>query len=99
MVDFAKEQAIGVQRLSKRLGVSTDTIRRWFRQGLEKRKLGGKVFTSLEALNRFSGDEQQSVSSSAELSASMESLKRMGVNVSMEGSRDGHSQRIVSATA
>lgn len=54
MVDFAKENVIDVQRLAKRLDVSTDTIRRWFRQGLEKVKLGGRVYTSLEAVNRFS---------------------------------------------
>lgn len=54
MVDFAKENVIDVQRLAKRLDVSADTIRRWFRQGLEKVKLGGRVYTSLEAVNRFS---------------------------------------------
>lgn len=54
MVDFAKENVIDVQSLAKRLNVSPDTIRRWFRQGLERVKLGGSVYTSLEALNRFS---------------------------------------------
>lgn len=54
MVDFAKETVIDVQRLAKRLDVSADTVRRWMRQGLEKTKLGGRVYTSLEAVNRFS---------------------------------------------
>lgn len=97
MVDFAKEQVIGVQRLSKRLGVSTDTIRRWFRQGLEKRKVGGKVFTSLEALNRFAGDGPQQTAA-AEIEESMASLERMGVRIGRESRKDVRSKRIDSPT-
>lgn len=91
MVSFAKEQVIGVQRLSKRLGVSSDTIRRWFKQGLERRKVCGKVFTSLEALDRFAG-VGGTIDEEAEMAESMASLKRMGVNVGKE-SRDGQSKR------
>lgn len=91
MVDFAKEQVIGVQRLSKRLGVSADTIRRWFRQGLERRRLGGRTFTSLEALNRFSGGSDE-LSDEAELAESAAELRRMGIKVGKE-SKDGQSSR------
>jgi hypothetical protein len=55
MVAFAREQVSPGRRLSKRLDVSQDTIRRWFDQGLEHVKIGAKVFTSLEALDRFAG--------------------------------------------
>jgi transposase-like protein len=93
MVDFAKEQVIGVQRLQKKLGVSADTIRRWFRQGLESRKLGGKRFTSLEALNRFSGESDE-VDDEAKLAEAMAELRGMGVkSASTETSRDGRSQK------
>jgi transposase-like protein len=92
MVDFAKEQVIGVQRLQKKLGVSADTIRRWFRQGLESRKLGGKRFTSLEALNRFSG-ESDPVDDEAQLAEAMAELRGMGVKTSTEISKDGRSQK------
>ena len=87
MVDFATEQVISPQRLAKKLGLSTDTIRRWFRQGLESRRIGGKRFTSLEALNRFSG-EPCSPSPSKEVDEAMEGLKRLGVNVGKESYRD-----------
>lgn len=92
MVQFAKEQVIGVQRLSKRLGVSTDTIRRWFRQGLERRKVGGKVFTSLEALDRFAGDPI-APTPAREFTESAATLQRLGVNIGTEPIRDGYSKR------
>lgn len=87
MVDFATEQVISPQRLAKRLGVSTDTIRRWFRQGLESRKIGGKRFTSLQALNRFSGEPCSPVPT-REVEESLEGLKRLGVNVGEGFDRD-----------
>lgn len=90
MVDFATEQVISPQRLAKKLGVSTDTIRRWFRQGLESRKLCGKRFTSLEALNRFSGEPHPSVHAK-EVEDAMEGLRRLGVNVGKESCRDDRS--------
>jgi len=35
------------------MDVSTRTIERWFLEGLEKIKLGGKVYTTKAALQRF----------------------------------------------
>lgn len=90
MVTFAKEQVIGVQRLSKKIGVSPDTIRRWFRQGLEKKKVGGTVFTSLEAIDRFSDERTQRGGGGNELTESLNALERMGVNVGREGNKDGN---------
>lgn len=72
MVDFAKENVIDVQRLAKRLDVSADTIRRWMRQGLEKVKVGGRVYTSLEAVNRFS----QPVATPAEVDPALSQMFR-----------------------
>lgn len=93
MVSFAKEQVITPQRLAKRLGVSVDTIRRYMRQGLESRKVMGKRFTSLEAMDRFaerfsggSGQRERS----AEVTESLDALRRMGVNV---GGKDGGAKR------
>jgi DeoR/GlpR family transcriptional regulator of sugar metabolism len=81
MVTFAREQVISVKRLSKRLDVSQDTIRRWFDRGLEHVKIGAKPFTSLEALDRFAGtrDSQTAIDASAELAEEMEIAKRRGM--------------------
>lgn len=79
MVDFAKEQVIPVSRLAKRLDVSKDTIRRWFDEGLEKAKIGSKVFTSLEALNRFAGLTESNVSADAELAEQNAIADRRGL--------------------
>src|SRR6185369_1310673 len=94
MVTFAKEQCISPQRLAKRLGVSTDTIRRWFRQGLEKRKVGGKVFTSLEALDRFSDSPLAIADNDHRHRDAMETLARMGVKPAMEAITDVKAQRV-----
>src|SRR5262245_58029218 len=79
MIEFAREQIISVKRLAEKPEVSPETIRRWFRQGLEKKKIGKKVYTSLEALDRFTG---VTPSGSAErLVRSAEALKRHGIYV------------------
>jgi DeoR/GlpR family transcriptional regulator of sugar metabolism len=88
MVDFAKEQVISPRRLAKRLDVSMDTIRRWFRQGLERRKICGKVYTSLEALNRFS-PEPTARRKAASVAQSMDALKSMGLTIGTEPRTDG----------
>jgi hypothetical protein len=58
MIDFTKEEPLSLATVAKRLGVAVETVRRWARgiQGmqLETAKLGGKRFTSLEAIQRFS---------------------------------------------
>jgi transposase-like protein len=81
MVDFAKEQVIGAKRLAKRLDVSQDTLRRWFRQGLDHQKIGAKVFTTLEALNRFaqSPASQSQVDDEAELAEELQIAARRGM--------------------
>lgn len=96
MVDFTRETPIGVMALASRLSVNQITIRRWFARGLEFTKLGGKVYTSLEAVNRFqsgSNDGQRTVQAivvDKETLAAIKSLKAQGFKIgSGEGSRDG----------
>lgn len=79
MVDFAKENVIDVQRLAQRLDVSPDTIRRWMRQGLEKVKLGGRVYTSLEAVNRFSQPFKPTPAVDPHVSEMLRELKERGL--------------------
>lgn len=54
MVDFARETVIDVRGACSHLRVTHDTVYRYFRIGLEFAKVGGKSYTSLEAISRFS---------------------------------------------
>ena len=95
MVDFVKETVIDVREATERFKVSADTIRRWFRQGLEKRKVGGKVYTSLEAFQRFSkGDQNEPVAQplSQEAIDALRELRARGFNIGSEARKDGKSK-------
>lgn len=98
MVDFAKETVVDVRGVCERFRVTHDTVYRWFKRGLEWAKVGGKVVTSLEAINRFS---RQSGSSGTTVTpvyldrdtlAAIKSLKARGINVGMESNTDGRSK-------
>ncbi len=52
-MDLEKERPWSVARAAAFLGVHQRTIERYFEQGLERTKLGGKVYTSRAAINRF----------------------------------------------
>lgn len=54
MIDFTKETPVGVEAVATLFGVTRRTVENWFDYGLERRKVGGKVYTSREALQRFS---------------------------------------------
>ncbi len=57
MIDLAKEDPIHVNEVCKLFGVHRCTVEGWFDRGLEKAKVGGLVYTTREALQRFaSGD-------------------------------------------
>lgn len=53
------ETLIDVPAVAQRFCVSMRTVRRWFRSGLEYGKFGGRVLTSLEALDRFQGRDER----------------------------------------
>lgn len=58
MIDVSREKIIDVEGVAKMFNVAEVTVYSWFRRGLEKKRMGGgrrgKIFTSLEALDRFS---------------------------------------------
>lgn len=64
MIDFTRESQITLTAAAKRFGLNPITLRRWAngRNGrkLETAKLGGKVYTSLEAIQRFSDQSDDS---------------------------------------
>jgi hypothetical protein len=49
-----QETLIDVPGVAQKFHVSTRTVYRWMKSGLEYGKWGGRVLTSLEALQRFS---------------------------------------------
>lgn len=59
MVDFASETTLKLTEAAQKLNVSVKTLRGWAKEGkngkkLEMSKLGGKSYTSIEAIQRFS---------------------------------------------
>lgn len=97
MVDFVRETPLSVRRAAELLGVNPMTVRRWFKRGLDNTKVGGRVMTSREALNRFqkNGDSQQVVQAilvDRETLAAIKSLRAKGINFALEGNRDGSSE-------
>jgi transposase-like protein len=94
MVSFAQEQVISPQRLAKKLGVSSETIRRWIRQGLESRKVMGKRFTSLEALDRFSDRGLSAAARNSEIDEAMDLNERAGVNTGRESQHGRKSSQV-----
>lgn len=54
MLSVSHEQLLTVKAAAKLLGVTTGTVRRHIERGLEAVKIGGKVYTSREAIERFS---------------------------------------------
>lgn len=60
MIDFTRDTVIRLTEAAALLRVKYGTVHRWARYGVGGRKLesaflGGTAYTSLEALNRFSG--------------------------------------------
>jgi hypothetical protein len=95
VVDFTREKPIDVAALAVLVDVNPVTVRRWFKRGLDFCKLGGKVVTSLEALNRFQrngGDNPmvQAVVVDRETLEALKSLQRRGFKIGSEAGRDGN---------
>lgn len=56
MIDVAKEDLLGVAEVAAWLKVHRRTVEGWFSAGLERVNIGGRVFTSRQAIQRFSRD-------------------------------------------
>lgn len=54
MINIATENPMSVDDAATLCKVDPRTIHAWFDRGLERVKLGGRVYTSREALQRFS---------------------------------------------
>lgn len=83
MIDIRKERPLSIKRAAAVLDVDRRTIERWFQQGLDRIKLGGRVYTSREALFRFAAQESRPVPSRKIISAQQREsdayLSAMGV--------------------
>lgn len=96
MVDFARETPIGVGSLAARFDVNPVTVRRWFTRGLEFGKIGGLVFTTLEAVNRFQrggSPTVQAIVVDRETLAALKSLKSQGFKIGTENRTDGQQRK------
>ncbi len=100
MVDFATETVIDVRGVTEKFRVTHDTVYRWFKRGLEHAKIGGKVVTTLQALNRFvygAGGTQPAATATPmfidrETAAAIRDLRdRFGRN--KEGVKDGSAKK------
>ena len=104
MVDFAPgRNTLDVAGAAEMCHVHEVTVRRWFRQGrLECWKIGGRVLTTIEAVQRAmkpmtSGPVLQNVSLDRETLAALKSLRTQGINFGSEAGRDG--KQLSTATA
>lgn len=89
MIDFSTEQCLRIGEAAAELKIRYQTIHRWVAYGCKGRKLeaaflGGLLYTSREALQRFSGQavpatEQPVVSKGHE--EAMRRLARRGIGV------------------
>jgi len=53
MIDLRRETPIDVEWIAERFKVSKRTVSKWFARGLERLKIGGRVYSSIEAVQRF----------------------------------------------
>ena len=56
MIDVTKEDLLAVAEVAAWLNVHRRTVEGWFGAGLERVNIGGRVFTSRQAIQRFSDD-------------------------------------------
>lgn len=87
MIDLAKEKPVGVRKVAELFGVHRRTVESWFNAGLERVRVGGRVFTSLEAVQRFASQDRniqpsrptRRYRSSQEADADAELKRRFGI--------------------
>lgn len=54
MIDLTRERPVSIADVALMFGVHRRTVEGWFDVGLERIKVGGRIFTTKEALQRFS---------------------------------------------
>lgn len=54
MVDLVKETPVKLTEVATRFGVHRRTVENWFDSGLEHCRMGRLVYTTMEAIQRFS---------------------------------------------
>lgn len=59
MIDFKREQLLKIDDVTHMMRVHRRTVEGWFKRGLERVRVGGLVYTSQEALQRFARDDSQ----------------------------------------
>lgn len=57
MVDIIKDRLFTPEQAAAHFGVSRTTIYRWLNNGLESARMGGRRYTTAEALQRFAQQE------------------------------------------
>lgn len=69
MVDFCKERPLSKRRAAEFLDVSTRTIERMWKDGLEKRWIGRRPYTTRAAIQRFSRPDERRTPESSQRTA------------------------------
>lgn len=54
MVTFATETPLRLKQVAEHFGVNRRTVEAWIAHGLEAKRIGKLIYTSLEAVDRFS---------------------------------------------
>lgn len=77
MVNLAKERLLKVKELTERFRVHRRTVEGWFSRGLECVMVGGLLYTSEEALERFSQPRDSRSRSTVSIAPTADEQRRM----------------------
>ncbi len=77
MIDLSKEYPMSIADVAGICKVHRRTVESWFLAGLEKAKIGGRVYTTREALQRFAQIEDQEQVTKKKFDAAMRRENRL----------------------
>lgn len=70
MIDINREKPLKVADVAYKMRVHKRTVEGWFKRGLERIQLGGLIYTTEEALQRFAMDKTTRNSAATTFSSS-----------------------------
>jgi len=94
VVDFTHSKPLSVADVAALFKKNPVTVRRWFKRGLDWRRVGGSIYTTMEAINDFQTGGQnepivQAVVVDRETLAALKSLRSQGIVFGSEARKDG----------
>lgn len=76
MINLATEKPVSIKQVMELFSVHRRTVEAWFDKGLERVKVGGRVYTTMEAVGRFAEFDAGQAPGRARSVEESQSLKR-----------------------